>query len=102
MDLVWSIKPSLLVVFGNVNIGDCPFLAELVSELGNSDALTFTILTVEDLDDSVVFDILQVVLGVFELLEPLSIGGPELQVVGSSTGLNVERLVFEHLISDGL
>jgi len=90
MDLIWSVKSSHLAVLSSVNIGDCPFLTELVSELGNSDVLSFSILTVEDLNDSVVFGVLQIVLGVLELLEPSSIGGPELQVVGVATVLDVE------------
>jgi hypothetical protein len=35
-------------------------------------------------------------------LEPSSIGGPELQVVSVTTVLNVEGLVFEHLVPDCL
>ena len=80
IDLVWDIEASSLSVFGLVDIVNGPFLTELVCELSNSNVLSLRVLASSDLDDSAILNILEVVLRELELLEPSSVGVPELQV----------------------
>jgi len=74
MDLVWSVESCGLSVLSLVDIVNCPFLAQLICELTDTNILAFFVLVVDDLNDSAITNILEVVLGELELLEPTSIG----------------------------
>jgi len=77
MNLIWCVETSGLGVFSFVDVGDGPFLAELISELTDSNIGTFFIFTVDDLNDSAgILSVLEVILRIFELLEPFAIGSP--------------------------
>jgi hypothetical protein len=101
MDLIRSVKTSSLGVLGIVNVLDSPFLTDREGLLGDNHILTFDILSILHSKDSAILNIDEVALVPSELLEPLSVGLPDLHVVGFTCSSDVERLVVEHLISDG-
>lgn len=78
VNLVRCVEACTFLVFSSVNVGDRPLLTELVSELTNTNVLALGILTIDDFNDSVVLDVLEVVLGEFKLLEPVTIGAVHL------------------------
>jgi len=85
-----------------VNIDKSPFLLDGVCLLADGDSTTLNISTLEHFKDSAVLNVDEVVLFILELLEPASIGVPELNVIASSSVGDVKRFVFVHDILDGL
>jgi hypothetical protein len=78
MNLIWNIESSGLSVLSLINIINGPLLAQLLLELAYSNILAFTIFVVDDFNHSTISCIGEVVLFVLELLEPSSIGTPNL------------------------
>jgi hypothetical protein len=74
MDLEGSVEACSLSVLRLINVVNLPFLTQLVCQSVDRNESTFLISVVGDLKYFTVLDVPEVVLGVLELLVPLSVG----------------------------
>jgi hypothetical protein len=90
-----------LFSFSFVNIDDLPLLVFASVVAPNSYSLAFNVFSTSNIKDLVVSWVDKLSSFVFEQLEPSRIGTPDLHVVGSTSTLDIPRLVVVSG-SDGL
>lgn len=80
MDVVWLVDACCLLIFSMVNIDKSPFLLDGVALARDTNTSAFSVLSSGNLENSVVLNVDEVVLLPLEVLEPISIGLPDLHV----------------------
>lgn len=80
MNLVWSVETCGLLIFVSVNILESPLLSDVICDLGDNNILAFYVFTTLHFKNSIILDVLEIMVDPLELLEPVSVGFPELHV----------------------
>jgi hypothetical protein len=93
MEAPFFVQALLLFFFGLVNIDNLPLLVLSSIVAPNSYGLTFLVFTSFNIKDLVVVPVDELAVLILEHLEPSWVGAPDLHVIGSTSTLDIPRLV---------
>jgi hypothetical protein len=82
-----------LLFLSLVNIDDLPLLVSSLVVTPNSYGLAFLVFATFNIKDLVVIPVDELAVLILEHLEPSGVGAPDLHVVGSTSTLDIPRLV---------